>query len=71
MSLENDLEIWMSDKEDRKRKTYLEDFLEKFPGAEMDTDGTPKTCRMNLYGDEPYEVEDNGMGFDFETGRTF
>ena len=35
MSLENDLEIWMSDKGDRKIKTYLEDFLAEWANEEM------------------------------------
>ena len=55
MSLENDLEIWMSDKEDRKRKTYLEDFLEKYPNAPKDICGTPKMCPEDLYPNAEFE----------------
>lgn len=51
----NTVENW---KNEHPKKTYLSDFLEKFPGAEMDTDGTPKACRMNLYGDEPKQCQD-------------
>lgn len=42
-------------------KTYLDDFLEKYPNAPIEDDGTPKTCphmldenavEMNCLGDE-------------------
>lgn len=55
MSLENDLEIWMSDKEDRKRKTYLEDFLEKYPNAPKAICGNPKMCPEDLYPNAEFE----------------
>ena len=32
-----------------KRKTYLEDFCEKLPGASLNVDGTPRFCRDWLY----------------------
>lgn len=31
------------------QKTYLQDFLEKFPGAGLKDDGLPLACRMHLY----------------------
>ena len=31
-------------------KTYLQDFLEKFPGAGLKDDGLPLACRADLYG---------------------
>lgn len=32
------------------RKTYKQDFLEKFPKAPKHSDGTPEACREKLYG---------------------
>lgn len=32
------------------KKTYMEDFLEKFPKAEKDEHGIPEVCRKNIYG---------------------
>ena len=38
------------------RKTYLQDFLEKFPKAKMSRDGTPRVCRTYVYGgDCPFD----------------
>lgn len=34
-------------------KTYLSDFLEKYPNAIRDNDGTPKSCVNNLYNTDP------------------
>lgn len=34
-------------------KTYLDDFLEKYPNALRDRDGTPKSCVNNLYNITP------------------
>ena len=31
-------------------KTYMQDFFEKFPKAQLDSDGTPFACRKKLYG---------------------
>ena len=31
-------------------KTYAQDFFEKFPKAQLDSDGTPFACRKKLYG---------------------
>lgn len=35
------------------RKTYLEDFLEKFPNAPMEREGTPEVCLCSIYGHVP------------------
>lgn len=32
------------------RKTYAQDFFEKFPSAEPDKEGVPRMCRANCYG---------------------
>lgn len=31
-------------------KTYAQDFFEKFPNAPKDYDGTPTSCKKNIYG---------------------
>lgn len=38
-----------------KPKTYKEDFLEKYPNAEMDC-GVPIACKRTVYGGEPCYV---------------
>ena len=45
-AIEN-LQKW-SDK--RSKKTYMQDFFEKFPKAQIDSDGTPFACRKRIYG---------------------
>lgn len=45
-AIEN-LQKW-SDK--RSKKTYMQDFFETFPKAQMDTDGSPFACRKKIYG---------------------
>lgn len=35
-------------------KTYAMDFFEKFPNAPKDSDGAPKACWRNVYGDGQY-----------------
>jgi hypothetical protein len=32
------------------KKTYAQDFLEKFPNARIGDDGLPEVCRMEVYG---------------------
>lgn len=32
------------------RKTYAQDFFEKFPEAKPDKEGVPRMCRVNCYG---------------------
>lgn len=36
--------------DEHPEKTYMQDFFEKFPKAQLDTDGTPFACRKKLYG---------------------
>ena len=45
-AIEN-LQKW-SDK--RSKKTYAQDFFEKFPKAQRNSDGTPFVCRKRIYG---------------------
>lgn len=44
------IEAW-----EKEHRTYLEDFLEKYPNAPMENDNVPCACRTHLYlcnGDE-------------------
>ena len=34
-------------------KTYLQDFFEKFPKAQSDSNRTPSVCRITIYGEVP------------------
>ena len=36
--------------DEHPKKTYMQDFFEKFPKAQLDSDGTPFACRKKLYG---------------------
>ncbi len=36
--------------DEHSKKTYAQDFFEKFPKAQSDSDGTPYTCRKTTYG---------------------
>ena len=36
--------------DEQQKKTYMQDFFEKFPKAQLDSDGTPFACRKKLYG---------------------
>lgn len=35
---------------EHSRKTYAQDFFEKFPEAKPDKEGVPRMCRVNCYG---------------------
>ena len=48
------LQKW-SDK--RSKKTYAQDFFEKFPKAQGGSDGTPFVCRKTIYGEVPPKDE--------------
>ena len=39
-----------SEQPTKPKKTYKEDFLEKFPNAELDVNGNPRVCRISCYG---------------------
>lgn len=36
--------------DEHPKKTYAQDFFEKFPKAQSGSDGTPLTCRREIYG---------------------
>ena len=38
------------EQQEKPKKTYKEDFLEKFPNAELDVNGNPRVCRISCYG---------------------
>ena len=39
--------------DEHPKKTYAQDFLEKFPEAQRGSDGTPFVCRKTIYGEVP------------------
>lgn len=38
--------------DEQPKKTYAQDFFEKFPKARSNSDGTPFVCREKIYGGE-------------------
>ena len=42
---------------EQPKKTYAQDFFEKFPKAQSDSDGTPFVCRKTIYGEVPPKDE--------------
>ena len=44
------IEIVQKWSNEHSQKTYIQDFLEKFPKAQIDSDGSPFACRKKLYG---------------------
>lgn len=38
--------------DEHPKKTYAQDFFEKFPNARSNSDGTPFVCRERIYGGE-------------------
>lgn len=38
--------------DEHPKKTYAQDFFEKFPKAQSGSDGTPFVCRKEIYGGE-------------------
>ena len=40
------------------KKTYAQDFFEKFPDAQSNSDGTPFVCRKRIYGGIRSTLED-------------
>lgn len=36
--------------DEHPKKTYVQDFFEKFPKAQSKSDGTPFVCRQTIYG---------------------
>lgn len=43
------VEKWAAEHPEPHKKTYAEDYFEKFPNAQRDEDGTPKSCRRYAY----------------------
>ena len=39
------------------KKTYAQDFFERFPKAQSGSDGTPFVCRKTIYGEVPPKDE--------------
>ena len=48
--------------DEHPKKTYAQDFFEKFPKAQSYTDGTPLVCRKGIYGGVPQKDKDCYMG---------
>ena len=44
------IEIVQKWSDEHPKKTYIQDFFEKFPKAKLDSDGTPFACRKKRYG---------------------
>ena len=44
------IEIVQKWSNEHSQKTYMQDFFEKFPKAQLDSDGTPLACRNAIYG---------------------
>ena len=47
---ETAIEIVQKWSDEHPKKTYAQDFFEKFPKAQSNSDGTPYTCRKTTYG---------------------
>lgn len=43
--------------DEHSKKTYAQDFFEKFPKAQSGSDGTPFVCRKTIYGEVPPKDE--------------
>ena len=43
--------------DEHPKKTYVQDFFEKFPKAQSGSDGTPFVCRKTIYGEVPPKDE--------------
>ena len=44
------------------KKTYRDDFLEKFPDAPVDSSGFPNVCLMDIYQGADYKRKDEDYG---------
>ena len=47
------VEILQKWSDEHPKKTYAQDFFEKFPKAQSGSDGTPFVCRKTIYGEVP------------------
>ena len=43
--------------DEHPEKTYAQDFFEKFPKAQSNSDGAPHVCRKRIYGGECPDIE--------------
>lgn len=43
--------------DEHPKKTYAQDFFEKFPKAQSDLDEAPYVCRQTIYGEECPNIE--------------
>ena len=55
----------VSEQQEKPKRTYKEDFLEKFPNARRYYYGDPASCRKNIYG----HGISNCPGYDGKDGR--
>lgn len=46
------VEKWLAEHPEPHRKTYKDDFMEKFPNTKKDSKGDPASCRGHVYGME-------------------
>ena len=52
------IEILQRWSDEHPKKTYAQDFFEKFPKAQSNSDGTPFVCRKRIYGGIRSTLED-------------
>ena len=52
------VEILQKWSDEHPKKTYAQDFFEKFPKAQSNSDGTPFVCRKRIYGGIRSTLED-------------
>ena len=52
------VEILQKWSNEHPKKTYAQDFFEKFPDAQSNSDGTPFVCRKRIYGGIRSTLED-------------
>ena len=57
--VEKATEIVQKWSDEHPEKTYAQDFFEKFPKAQIDSDGTPLACRNAIYGGGCPKIEPN------------
>lgn len=55
---EKAIEIVQKWSDEHPKKTYAQDFFEKFPKAQSNSDGTPFVCRKRIYGGIRSTLED-------------
>lgn len=53
------VEKWVKE---HPKKTFRDDFLEKFPDAPVDSSGFPNVCLMDIYKGADYKCKDEDYG---------